>query len=66
MPVINIREIENRWIKNNKLMIIADYAHHPIEVEETIKAAKIGWNKRIISVFKPHLFSLWIFYIFWL
>jgi len=42
---------------SNKLMIIDDYAHHPIEVEETIKAAKNGWNKRIISVFQPHLFS---------
>jgi len=42
---------------SNKLMIIDDYAHHPIEVEETIKAAKNGWNKRIISIFQPHLFS---------
>ena len=42
---------------NNKVMIIDDYAHHPIEVEETIRAAKNGWNKRIISVFQPHLFS---------
>ena len=42
---------------SNKLMIIDDYAHHPIEVQETIKATKNGWNKRIISVFQPHLFS---------
>ena len=42
---------------NNEIMIIDDYAHHPIEVKETIKAARNGWNKRIISIFQPHLFT---------
>ena len=41
----------------HKLLIVDDYAHHPTEVLATIKAAKNGWNKKIISVFQPHLFS---------
>ena len=42
---------------NKKHMIIDDYAHHPNEILETLKAAKNGWDKRIISIFQPHLFS---------
>ena len=46
-------------IKNNKtdIFVVDDYAHHPTEVKATINAAKNGWNKRIICVFQPHLFS---------
>ena len=39
------------------IMVVDDYAHHPTEVEATLEAAKKGWNRRIISVFQPHLFS---------
>ena len=46
-------------IKKNKtnIFVVDDYAHHPSEVEATINAAKSGWNKRIVCVFQPHLFS---------
>ena len=46
-------------IKMNKtdILVVDDYAHHPTEVKATINAAKNGWNKRIICVFQPHLFS---------
>ncbi|MBI04382.1 MAG: UDP-N-acetylmuramate--L-alanine ligase [Pelagibacteraceae bacterium] len=46
-------------IKKNKtdILVVDDYAHHPTEVKATINAAKNGWNKRIVSVFQPHLFS---------
>ena len=44
--------------KNNRdVFVVDDYAHHPTEVDATIKAAKSGWNKKIVSVFQPHLFS---------
>ena len=37
---------------------IDDYAHHPTEVSATIDAVKKGWpNKKIISIFQPHLYS---------
>ena len=46
-------------LKNNNhdVLVVDDYAHHPTEVKATINAAKNGWNKKIISVFQPHLFS---------
>ena len=44
--------------KNNRdVFVVDDYAHHPTEVNATIMAAKNGWNKKIVSVFQPHLFS---------
>lgn len=39
------------------VMIVDDYAHHPTEVEATLKAAKAGWDRRIVAVFQPHLFT---------
>lgn len=35
-----------------------DYAHHPIEVKSTLKAAR-GWypNNKIIVIFQPHTYS---------
>lgn len=39
------------------IMIVDDYAHHPTEIEATLKAAKNGWSKRIVVVFQPHLYS---------
>jgi len=41
----------------NDVIIVDDYAHHPTEVEATLKSAKSGWDRRIIAVFQPHLFS---------
>ena len=40
-----------------EIFVVDDYAHHPTEVEATINAAKSGWDKRIVCVFQPHLFS---------
>ena len=50
------RRFEIKSVINN-IMIVDDYAHHPTEVSVTISAAKTGWQKRIIAVFQPHLFS---------
>ena len=41
----------------HNIMVVDDYAHHPTEVEATLEAAKGGWNRRIIAVFQPHLFT---------
>jgi len=41
----------------NDIMVIDDYAHHPTEVAATLDAARSGWNKRIVAVFQPHLFT---------
>jgi len=39
------------------VMVVDDYAHHPTEIEATLKSAKTGWKRRVIAVFQPHLFS---------
>jgi len=40
------------------ILVIDDYAHHPTEVQATIKAARRGWEeRRIVAVFQPHLYS---------
>ncbi|MFC1537477.1 UDP-N-acetylmuramate--L-alanine ligase [Gemmatimonadota bacterium] len=38
-------------------MIVDDYAHHPTEIIATLDGLKKGWNRRIIAVFQPHLYS---------
>ena len=38
-------------------MVVDDYAHHPSEIKATLEAAKTGWQKRVIAVFQPHLYS---------
>lgn len=42
----------------DNVMVIDDYAHHPTEVQATLKAARNGWkDRRIVAVFQPHLYS---------
>ena len=41
----------------NGATIIDDYAHHPDEIEVTLKAAKALCKGRIICVFQPHTFT---------
>ncbi len=39
------------------IMVVDDYAHHPTEVTATLQAARNGWDRRLVAVFQPHLFS---------
>lgn len=42
----------------DEILVIDDYAHHPTEVQATLKAARNGWkDRRIVAVFQPHLYS---------
>lgn len=41
----------------NDILLIDDYAHHPTEIKTTLKAARDGWNRRIIAVFQPHRYT---------
>ncbi len=48
-------EVHDLKIKNLKLKIVSDYAHHPTAVKNTIVAAKEFYpKKRIFVVFQPH------------
>ncbi len=36
-------------------LVVSDYAHHPTEIEASLKGAKETWpNKKILLVFQPH------------
>ena len=51
-------------IKNLKLKIIHDYAHHPTEVRATLRAAREKFpNKEIWCIFQPHQYQR-TFYLF--
>ncbi|MBS0272067.1 MAG: UDP-N-acetylmuramate--L-alanine ligase [Proteobacteria bacterium] len=39
------------------ITIIDDYAHHPVEIQATLKAAKGATDGRIIAVLQPHRYS---------
>lgn len=42
----------------NDTYLFDDYAHHPAEIEATIKAAKARFpNRRIVIIFQPHTYS---------
>lgn len=44
--------------KNETLIVIDDYAHHPSEIKAAISAAKMAYpGKKITGVFQPHLYS---------
>ena len=57
----SFRGVKRRFeihLQSEELVFIDDYAHHPEEVKLTIEAAKkLYYNKKIMVVFQPHLFS---------
>jgi UDP-N-acetylmuramate--alanine ligase len=45
-------------VKNNKIVYIDDYAHHPEELATLIKSAKrLFPDRKCVIVFQPHLFT---------
>lgn len=42
---------------NKELMVVDDYAHHPTETTATLAAIRSGWDRRLVAVFQPHLYS---------
>ncbi len=49
------RRFETKY--NNKILVIDDYAHHPTETTVTLEGIRAGWDRRLIVVFQPHLYS---------
>ena len=37
--------------------VIDDYAHHPTEIRATLAAARKHYDRRLIAIFQPHLYS---------
>ena len=42
---------------NKEIMVVDDYAHHPTETSATLAGIRSGWDRRLVAVFQPHLFS---------
>lgn len=44
--------------RDGEPIVVDDYAHHPVEIAATLKAAREGWpERRIVAVVQPHRFS---------
>ena len=41
----------------NEITIIDDYAHHPVEIQATLRAARNAFARDIIAVIQPHRFT---------
>lgn len=39
------------------IMVVDDYGHHPTEIRATLKAAKDGWDRRLVVIFQPHRYT---------
>ena len=39
------------------VMVVDDYAHHPTEIIATLNGIRSGFDRRVIAVFQPHLYS---------
>ncbi|MGH7803891.1 MAG: glutamate ligase domain-containing protein, partial [Candidatus Binatia bacterium] len=39
------------------ILVVDDYAHHPEEVRATLRAAREGFQRRLVVAFQPHRFS---------
>lgn len=55
------RGVERRFEKIGEVdgvMVVDDYAHHPTELEATLRAAREAFpDRRLVAVFQPHLYS---------
>ena len=49
------RRFETKY--NREILVIDDYAHHPTETSATLAGIRSGWNRRLIAVFQPHLYT---------
>lgn len=49
------RRFEKKY--DDEVMVIDDYGHHPTEIDVTLDGIRRGWNRRLVAVFQPHLFS---------
>ncbi len=39
------------------ITVVDDYAHHPVEIQATLNAAKDGFGRNVIAVFQPHRYT---------
>lgn len=45
-------------IKNDRLAFLSDYAHHPQEIEQSIRSVReLYQHRKITAIFQPHLYT---------
>lgn len=42
---------------DEEILVIDDYAHHPTETTAALAGIRAGWDRRLVLVFQPHLYS---------
>jgi UDP-N-acetylmuramate--alanine ligase len=59
--IVTFKGVDRRFTQydfKNDGIIIDDYAHHPMEIEATIKSVRQKFpNRRVVAVHQPHTFS---------
>lgn len=57
----SFRGVDRRFdfkIKNDHIVFLTDYAHHPEEIRQSIRSIKeLYADKKITAIFQPHLYS---------
>lgn len=61
VAMASFRGVDRRFdfkIKNNRIVFLSDYAHHPAEIHESILSIRALYqDKKISVVFQPHLYT---------
>ena len=57
----SFRGVDRRFdfkIKNDKVVFLSDYAHHPSEIKQSILSMRALYrDKKLTAVFQPHLYT---------
>lgn len=57
----SFRGVDRRFdfkVKNEEMVFLSDYAHHPNEVEQSVKSVReLYQDKKIAAIFQPHLYT---------
>jgi UDP-N-acetylmuramate--alanine ligase len=43
--------------QSERFLLVDDYAHHPTEIQATLKTARATGRKRVLTMFQPHRYS---------
>ncbi len=59
--MLSFRGVDRRFdfkIKNERVVFLSDYAHHPAEIKQSIMSIRTLYpNRKITAVFQPHLYT---------
>ena len=61
LGMMTFKGVDRRFdfkIKNDKLVFLSDYAHHPKEIYQSAKSIReLYRNRKITAIFQPHLYT---------